>query len=235
MYGDIMNFYGEYANISILERYLVDCGAEVEVDTLSLYEDKDISGYDFYYMGSGTEDSQKTALAQLMKYKDILKKMSDDGKTILFTGNAFELLGSKITDANGNEYDALGIGGFETTEKNKRITGDCLAKNDDCEDIFIGFVNKCSITKGVEKPMFKMMMGYGNECELGDEGFVRLNTMGTHLIGPIIIKNPHFLKFIAGKLGLDIKKEFPKQPTYEYMTKSYQTGLKELKNRIEQN
>lgn len=234
MYGDIMNLYGEYANISILERYLIDSGAEVEVDTLSLYEDKDISGYDLYYMGSGTEDNQKTALAQLIKYKDVLKKMSDDSKTILFTGNAFELLGSKITDANGKEYEALGIGSFETIEKDKRINGDCLAKSDACEDICIGFVNKCSITTGVKNPLFKMLMGYGNECELGDEGFVKLNTIGTHLIGPIMIKNPRFLQFVSCKLGVDTGNDFPNQPTYEYMTKSYQTGLKELKNRIEQ-
>ena len=54
LYDDAMNLYGEYANVSLLARYLTDLGHSVRVETLSLYEKKDISGYDFYYMGAGT-------------------------------------------------------------------------------------------------------------------------------------------------------------------------------------
>ena len=43
LYDDVMNLYGEYANVAVLARYLCDLGHAVSVDTLSLYEEKDIS------------------------------------------------------------------------------------------------------------------------------------------------------------------------------------------------
>ena len=44
LYDDVMNLYGEYANVAVLARYLRDLGFQVQVETLSLYETKDISG-----------------------------------------------------------------------------------------------------------------------------------------------------------------------------------------------
>ena len=37
LFDDVMNLYGEYANVAILARYLTDLGHTVSVDTLSLY------------------------------------------------------------------------------------------------------------------------------------------------------------------------------------------------------
>ena len=54
IFDDVMNLYGEYANVAVMARYLTDLGHTVTVETLSLYEKKDISGYDLYYMGAGT-------------------------------------------------------------------------------------------------------------------------------------------------------------------------------------
>lgn len=233
MFGDIMNLYGEYANVRVFEKYLTDIGQSVQLDTLSLYEDKDISGYDFYYMGSGTEKNQKLALSQLMKYKQPLIDECNSNKVILFTGNAFEMLGEKITDANGNEYEALGFGNFKTIETTKRITGDCLAKADYSDLYHVGFINKCSKTTGIDNYLFTMSMGCGNDNDNSDEGFRINNTFGTHITGPIIVKNPHFMEMLAQILLLD--KDLPKiqNSYYEYMKKSYNTTVTELKKRLE--
>ena len=101
LYDDVMNLYGEYANVAILARYLTDLGHTVSVDTLSLYEEKDISAYDFYFMGAGTERRQKLALSQLGRYREALQRACDAGKVMLFTGNSFELLGARLQDAEG--------------------------------------------------------------------------------------------------------------------------------------
>lgn len=233
IYGDIMNLYGEYANVRVFEKYLTDIGQSVQLDTLSLYEDKDISGYDFYYMGSGTERNQKLALSQLVKYKQTLIDECNSNKIILFTGNAFELLGKKITDTNGNEYESLGLGHFETIESDKRITGDCLAKADYSDLYHVGFINKCSKTFGINSPLFTLSMGCGNDNDNSDEGFRINNTFGTHITGPIIVKNPHFMKMLAQILLSS--KELPKVQGsyYEYMKKSYSVATSELKERLE--
>ena len=226
IFEDVMNLYGEYANVSVLERYLKDLGHKVKVDRLSLYEKKDISGYDFYYMGSGTETKQKLALSELKKYAAELKKACQQGKVMLFTGNSFELLGKKITDADGKEYECLGLAEFVTTESKKRIVGDALAELDG--NVLVGFINKCSKTSGIESPLFAMKMGFGNDRDKDKEGFVLNQCYGTHLTGPVLVKNPAMLrkiaKLIVGTIDESVR--------YDAMEKSYQTTVAALEKRL---
>lgn len=231
IFDDVMNLYGEYANVAVLARYLTDLGHSVSVDTLSLYEKRDISGYDFYYMGAGTERKQKLVLSQLLDYREALLRACDEGKVMLFTGNAFELLGASVTDSEGKTYDCLRLADFTTAEGTRRITGDCLAKFDETGDVLVGFMNKCSRTTGVETPLFKLQMGFGNDADRGAEGFRKNNCLGTHLTGPILVKNPAMLKYIARLLlGADCADTV----TYSYMEKGYETTLSELQKRLEQ-
>ena len=227
IYGDVMNLYGEYANVAILARCLTDLGHSVSVDTLSLYEEKDISAYDFYFMGAGTERKQKLALSQLLGYREVLRRACDAGKVMLFTGNSFELLGKRITDAEGTAFDALCIADFETVEGKRRITGDVLATFDEFDEPIVGFMNKCSKTTGVETPLFTVKMGFGNESEKGAEGFRKNNCFGTHLTGPVLVKNPQFLRLIAGLLlGEECRISDP------HIESAYRTTADALKKRM---
>ena len=227
IYDDVMNLYGEYANVAILARCLRDMGHEVSVDTLSLYETKDISGYDFYFMGAGTERKQKLALSRLSGYAAQLKRAFDEGKVMLFTGNSFEMLGESITDAEGKTYEGLKLFPFRTEEGKRRITGDCLAQFG--SDLLVGFMNKCSKTEGIDHPLFTLTMGFGNREDKGPEGFREKNCFGTHLTGPILVKNPAMLRCIArlltGEETVDV--------VYPYMEKGYATTKAELLKRLE--
>lgn len=229
MFDDVMNLYGEYANISLLARFLTDLGCDVSIDTLSLYEQKDISGYDFFFMGAGTERRQKLALSRLVNYRDALKNAIDANKVVFFTGNSFEMLGAKITDADGKEYEGLHLFDFETIETKRRIVGDCLAKFEEFDEILVGFMNKCSMTTKVEQPFCSVIMGFGNEKDAGTEGFRAGNCFGTHLTGPILVKNPAMLRYIAKLLGA----ETPESVSYPYMEKGYETTASELRKRME--
>lgn len=230
LYDDVMNLYGEYANVAILARYLTDLGHSVSVDTLSLYEEKDISAYHFYFMGAGTERRQKLALSQLMRYREVLQQAFNAGKVMLFTGNSFELLGARVQDADGKAFDGLHIAEFVSTESKRRVTGDCLATFDETGDTLVGFINKCSKTTGVETPLFTLEMGFGNEADKGAEGFRKNNCFGTHLTGPILVKNPAMLKYIAKLL---LSEAYSDTVAYPYMEKSYATTVSELRKRLE--
>ena len=228
LYDDAMNLYGEYANVSLLARYLTDLGHSVRVETLSLYEKKDISGYDFYYMGAGTERRQKLVLPQLLQYRETLLEAKRRGAVLLFTGNAFELLGKAVTDAEGKRYDCLGFAGFESNETKRRITGDVIARIGD--ERVVGFMNKCGHTTGVKQPLFHVEFGFGNEAQCGDEGWYDGCCFGTHLTGPLLVKNPSMLRRVAKALLGDA---FADTVQYPYMQRGYEMTLSELTKRME--
>ena len=99
LYHDIMNLYGEYANVSALERMLEKSGVKFTTDRLTLFDNADLGDYDFIYIGSGTEKNRKLVLQDFKKYKDFLVEYINSGKVILMTGNSFEMLGKTITDS----------------------------------------------------------------------------------------------------------------------------------------
>ncbi len=230
LYGDVMNLYGEYANVSVLARFWQELGFEVSVDTLSLYEQKDITGYDFYYMGAGTERKMKLLLPELLRYRETLQQLCDEGKVMLFTGNACDLLGKHITDASGKCFDALGVGDFVTLESAQRITGDCLGQMDGMSEPIVGFINKCSANQGIETPLFSLRMGCGNEKGKSAEGFCQNCCLGTHVTGPILVKNPSFLRYVS-RLALGDEVDFSKA-SYPYMEKGYEVTKNELLHRL---
>ena len=59
LYYDLMNLYGEYANMAVLASRLKDQGLEITVDRKTLGDAFDCSQYDFIYLGAGMESSQK--------------------------------------------------------------------------------------------------------------------------------------------------------------------------------
>ena len=85
----------------------------------------------------------------------------------------------------------------------------------------------------MDTPLFKLDMGLGNEEERGDEGFVKNNTFGTHLIGPLLVKNPHFLSMLAEKLGCAANADMQNKKLYTYAEKSYITSAEQLKSRMD--
>ena len=230
LFDDVMNLYGEYANVAILERYWKSLGHEVIVDKLALYEEKDISDYDLYYMGAGTERKMKRMLSELGKYRAALETACEEGKVLLFTGNACDALGKTISDCDGKTHNALGLGDFETSEGKIRITGDCIAKFDGFAEPLVGFINKCSKNTGVKIPVFTMQMGSGNEKGNTAEGFRRKNCIGTHLTGPILVKNPAMLRYVT-ELVLGSLPENAAMPAY--MEESYNITKAELLKRME--
>ena len=230
LYPDAMNLYGEYANMKLLSRALCSFGHEVQIDTLLLTERKDISDYDLYYMGAGTEQKLKQVIPALLANKDTLRVAVDQGKLLLFTGNACDLLGASVTDAEGNTYSCLGFGDFVSVEGKRRITGDCVGTMEGVEGDLVGFINKCSLTKNVDKPLISLRMGFGNEKEKGADGFRVNNCIGTHVTGPILVKNPKLLRYI---LSLLLGEEVPAVKD-DYAEKAYEITRRALLARMEQ-
>ena len=127
MYHDVMNLYGEYANVLAVRDMIIKSGEPCEVVKKSCGDDVNFDEYDFVYIGSGTERGQKSVLADFLPKRDAFKAYVDSGKAALLTGNAFEMLGKTITDCDGNVFEGLSLFDFTVTEQNKtRNTADAV-------------------------------------------------------------------------------------------------------------
>ena len=223
VYYDIMNLYGENGNIKMLERRLKDQGVEVETDRLTITDEIDFEKYDFIYCGCGMESYRNACLKHLFKYKDSLKRAYDSGKVMLFTGNAYEMLGEKVTDPEGNEIEGAHLFDFTTTEeRKKRYSGDVVVKSKLFEKPLVGFINSCSETCGITEPLFEIEREIGSVTDKFD-GLHSNNLFGTLLIGPIMVKNPHFAEYIVKMLVDDYK-----DIRYKYADNGYEITLTEL-------
>ena len=218
LYYDIMNLYGEYANVSAMHRILTNSGIECTVDRLTIGDSAVLSEYDFIYIGSGTERNQKVVLDDFMSYRAQLREYVNSGKV--------EMLGATIEDAKGNRFEGLRLFDFKTKEQSKtRNTADAIFEADFLSRPLVGFINKCSETEGVKAPLFKVKMGLGNKDGDQAEGVRKENLFGTHLTGPVLIKNPYFLEYLAGIVAGGAKLS---TDHLEYERKGYEITLTEL-------
>lgn len=222
LYPNLMNLYGDHANVTLLKKHLEDQGVEVIVDRREVYESFDPDSYDLIYMGSGTEKDLMVALDELNKYKYYLKKYVEEGKVLLLTGNAMEVAASRIDGRN-----ALGLVDFDVVTTDKRYTGDVIVKNSEIGEV-VGFINRSTLIEGgLEHKLFDYDFRYEGLKDNEYEGYRYRNLFGTHIIGPVLVKNPCFMNYIVSIL---MKGKYHKI-AYPYEEDAYQTTLRELKKR----
>ena len=237
-YPDLMSLYGSYANVAVLRRYLERLGNAVTVEAVRPGEAADLSGADFLFMGAGTEHSARAAMEDFSRFGPAVRAAAEDGAAMLFAGTAMELLGASVTDGAGRVWPCLGFADFTTTEHEWRYPRDVVAEAQLWEGGVVGFMNKCSSTRGVKTPLFRVEAGYeGNtgdpdlDLDGGDngEGYVDGNVFATHLTGPVLVKNPDFVDFFIKRIfslkGWELPETLPVLP---YEREAYAVTLKEL-------
>lgn len=230
LYPDCMSLYGEYANVAVLRRHLEAMGVSVTVESALFEDTPDFERADFIYMGAGTERTQKAALNALLPHKGALKAAVDRGAAMLFTGNAMEMLGASVTDVSGEAWPGLDFADFTTVETEYRAPEDVVARTSLWGSFVVGFMNKCSETRGVTTPLFEQVeRGPGNQPGTPEEGYVDGNVFATHLTGPVLVKNPDFVDFLIRRIFERKGWELPeKLPVLPYEREAYAVTLKEL-------
>lgn len=233
-YPDLMSLYGSYANVAVLKRRLEALGNSVTVESVVPGQTADLSAADFIFMGAGTERAQKAALADFICYTDAVRAAADSGTAMLFAGTSMELLGKAITDDEGREYSGIGLAGFTTVQGKKRFVEDVYGSTDLYPDPVVGFINKCSIISGVETPLLtSVQLGYGNEGLKTPEGFLYNNVMGSHLTGPILVKNPRLLDTVVAAIYAKHGETLPAEyPVNRWTEDGYAITAQQLKQRI---
>jgi len=219
LYYDLLNLYGEQGNVLALKKALTNQGVKVEVYPLTISDKINFNKYDIFYLGNGSKENILLVNDDIKNYNKEIKSAIKKGKYIIATGNGYELFGD-FFEIDNQKYDALKIFNYSTKEKNKRLVGDCFMEFKDLAMI-IGFQNHQTETIIKENHLFKTIKG----ASLNYEGYHENNFYGTHMIGPLLIRNPQFtdyiVKNIVGKNYQEREKDIQDKAYDEYIKNFY--------------
>lgn len=193
LYYDLLNLYGEQGNILALKRAFKNQNVEIEVDYLSVQDKIDFKKYDLVYLGSGSAENLLIALEDIKRHKKELKKYIESKKVLLATGNSYLLFGQKI-----NNLDALGIFDYYAASSEK-MAHESLMELYQEKDI-IGFQNREFIVNNKKNHLFKVKEGLCDNLKSEYEGYHEYNFYGTFVIGPLLIRNPHFTNILVKEI-----------------------------------
>ena len=226
LFPRLLSLYGEYGNVAMLKAVLEENGCAVAV-TQCEDASADFGAYDFIYVGSGTEDNLMVALNRLMPHGVAVKESIESGKVWLATGNAMALFGKTLTRVE--QQPAIGAFAYTATmDDSKRFLGDVITAD---EPATLGFINTSCIYKGIENPLLTLYLNkeLGNDKASAFDGIREKNFFGTQLIGPFLVKNPHYMEKVCSLLtGEEVTVDKDSN-----MAKAYEVALKELKARVD--
>lgn len=209
LFPEVANLHGDNANIDFLER----CLPESRIVRTGLNETPEfVTGkVDLVYLGPMTERGQIRAIARLAPHKSRIEELIQSGTHFLFTHNAMECLGKRIVNSEMN-YDIPGLGIFDFSTDVRmfdRYTGKVMGTVDGLPQPIVGYKSQFSMVSGSpELPGFMTTTrGIGRNPRTHVEGVRVNNFLGTSLIGPILLMNPHLAEWLMSSLDSTPRRE----------------------------
>ena len=209
LYPDLMNIYADRGNIAVLRARCEWRGLGFEVVESGLGEPLDPESADFFYMGGGQDRDQVAVAEDMVSTKrEALHAAQDRRAVILAVCGGYQLLGSSY-QLGDHVLPGVELVDLRTVrEPGPRLIGNCAIESDLGGDgVIAGFENhggRTYLGEG-EKPLGKVIHGFGNNGRDGFEGVRRGNTIGTYLHGPLLPKNVWLAdRLIELALGIEL-------------------------------
>ncbi len=230
LYPEICCLFGEKANMRYFEMCLPDAEfIKTPVSQMPLFLTEDV---DMVYFGSCSESNQEKILSRLKGHEDRINELINKGVIFLMTGNTFEIMGKFIKDSDGKKIDGLGIFDFYSERTipdrhNSLVLGEFNGMK------LVGSISRFSHSYDIkpEDGFIVVKKGYGSCKDSKNEGIRRNNLFGTYLLGPFLVLNPDFTKYLMTLLGVE-------NPTLAFeneIYKAYDVRLKEFESEIKFN
>ncbi|MCR4563928.1 MAG: hypothetical protein K5755_04775 [Clostridiales bacterium] len=225
LYPALANLYGEAVEMKYIEQCLPDATVvKTKVNDEPYFAKNDV---DFIYMGPMTERGQEIVIEKLSPYKERIIELIEAGKVFLIIGNALEIFGDYIETDEGEKIKALGIfGTYAKRKMMKRYNSLYFGKLDEMK--IVGFKAQFSHSYGEseDEGLFENIRGDGLHPGSRFEGIRRNNFFATYLLGPLLILNPDFTKYLLSLLGI----ENAALPCENDIRTAYEKRLKEFEN-----
>jgi CobQ-like glutamine amidotransferase family enzyme len=213
LFPDLSNLYGDMSNI----KYLQACAPDIEIvytdnrDTPLFVSER----VDMLYIGSMPESKQELAITRLTPHADRLRELIEDDVILLATGNALEIFGEYIADGE-RRIPALGFFPFHAErDMQNRHNSMFLGKFGDIK--IVGNKAQFSFCYGkFEHPFIEVTGGYGINPDEKFEGVHYRNLFATYLLGPFLVLNPYFTKYLLRLMGHDDALAFEKEAVDAY-------------------
>lgn len=222
LYPSIANLYGEITGIEYLKQCIPDAEfIYTELLDRPCFADEKV---DMVYLGYMTEHGQKLAIDALMPYKDRIEELIQEDVVFLAVGNALGIFGQYIVE-DGNKTDCLGL--FPVyTKRNQKKRYSHLFLGEYQGMKIVGFKAQFDQTYGDigEEYLFDVIRGAGLNPDSKCEGLHRHNFMATYVVGPILVMNPLFTKYILTLLGV----QEPKLAHEDVIMQAYEKRLAEF-------
>jgi len=206
LYPEVCNLYGDLMNAEYLARC---CGAEIVRTSLKDEPRFVTEKVELVYMGTTTERGQELVRDALRPWLNALKERTEAGGVTLVTGNALEIFGEYIENEDGSRVPMLGEFPIHSDRHMmNRYNSLYLGKLGEMD--IVGFKSQFGHSYGDNgEGLFTTVRGAGINPDAKAEGLRRVNFMATYLIGPVIIVNPPFAKYVLELMGAE-------KPTLEF-------------------
>ncbi|MCX6728356.1 MAG: glutamine amidotransferase [Candidatus Saccharibacteria bacterium] len=190
LYSNDMNIYGDSGNVLCIKRRLQWSGYEPRVIEYN-QGDKFPMDVDIIIGGGGQDSGQEKIKADLIKIGPKLKKLADDGVSILMICGLYQLFGKFFKTSDGEIIEGIGLLDIETFGKSERLIGNIVTHSEQFGDI-IGYENHSGQTYlGHKVQVFgRVRIGAGNNTSDISEGARYKNVIGSYMHGSLLPKNP---------------------------------------------
>lgn len=203
LYGDALDLYGDYKNLTVLQQRIAETGNTSEITKVGLDEPIDPVGYDLVYIGHGKARNLAAVAPHFVQYGDAIRAAIESGQVWLITGNARELFGQSFTAPNGEKIPGIGLFDYTAVETNRVFVSDLLAQPvyNEKEAVY-GFINRTAYLVGENRyPLFRVIYGCGDgQTPDGMEGTLYKNLFATWAMGPILARSPSLLREVLRRL-----------------------------------
>ena len=204
LYDDLLDLYGDWANLLALTKGLDAMGVAWEIDHKSLGDPADLSEYQMVYIGPGKARNLEEAAKDFIGRKEEILAAVERDTVFLVTGNSRLLFGKSFTGPLGETIPGIGLFDYTGEETGNVFISDVLASPVFApETMSYGFINRTAHIHGnYRDPLFTVAKGAGDGETEGEthEGNLYRNFFGTWQLGPLLVKNPVILKELLRRL-----------------------------------